>query len=238
LIRFMMKLIKISNNKKKKQNGIIISKKNTTKSIMMMFLLSINILLTTTSILPEVSHADEEYEAPTLFTGESTEICIKRGPLGACTKTEKRTAENDNDAAKKYFSRVVTTNGAVVVDGGGNDYDAESNDLIKRLRQQTEDNKEKNAKIVKVKTQLNDASASFGPFDRNILILNTDGETFTLLPNPQAMRLKEQGYIKDKKFITQPSQDVLDATLNPPEEEGDGGGFFGGLIKGVFGGGD
>ena len=28
---------------------------------------------------------------------------MKRGPLGACKKTETRTEENDNDKAKKYF---------------------------------------------------------------------------------------------------------------------------------------
>ena len=36
-------------------------------------------------------------------TGEESLICTKRGVLGACTKTVKRTAANDNDKAKKYF---------------------------------------------------------------------------------------------------------------------------------------
>ena len=66
------------------------------------------------------------------------------------------------------------------------------------------------------------------------MILNTDGDTFTLLSNPQAMRLKEQGFIskKEKKFIKQPTKEEMDAALNAPEGEG----FFGGLIKGVLGG--
>ena len=38
-------------------------------------------------------------------------------------------------------------------------------------------------------------SASFGPFDGQVLILNEDGRGFTLLANPQAMRLKKAGLI-------------------------------------------
>jgi len=218
------KKIKMSDNNK--ELGMLAS-----KSIMSM-LLSLNIMLVTTTSLPIASQA-EEYEAPTLFTGESTEICIKRGVLGKCIKAEVRTAKNDNDKATQYFSNIVKTNSDNLVE---NTYESnnENSELIKKLRQQTEDNKEKNARIVKQKTMMNDASASFGPFDRQVIILNTDGDTYSLLTNPQAMRLKEQGYIskKEKKFITQPTQDVLDATLNAPE---DGGGLLGGLVRGVFG---
>lgn len=218
------KKIKMSDNNK--ELGMLASKS------IMSILLSLNIMLVTTTALPIASHA-EEYEAPTLFTGESTEICIKRGVLGKCIKAEVRTAKNDNDKATQYFSNIVKTNSDNLVE---NTYESnnENSELIKKLRQQTEDNKEKNARIVKQKTMMNDASASFGPFDRQVIILNTDGDTYSLLTNPQAMRLKEQGYIskKEKKFITQPTQDVLDATLNAPE---DGGGFFGGLVRGVFG---
>ena len=60
--------------------------------------------------------------------------------------------------------------------------------------------------------------------------MNTDGATFTLLENPQAMRLKKMGYIKDRKFVTQPSKEVIDAAL----ESQDPG--FGEVFKGLFGG--
>ncbi len=73
-------------------------------------------------------------------------------------------------------------------------------------------------------------SASFGPFDRQVVILNTDGKTFTLLQNPQAMRLKKAGYIEDRKFVIQPSQQVIDDALEGKEGLGD-------AIKGIFGGG-
>jgi len=106
-------------------------------------------------------------------------------------------------------------------------------DLLTRLQQQTLDNKEKNDRLVKQKTLMNDQAASFGPFDRQTVILNASGEGFTLLENPQAMRLKKQGYINNnRQFITQPSKEVLDAALEPSENEG-----FAGLAKSIFGGG-
>jgi len=47
------------------------------------------------------------------------------------------------------------------------------------------------------------------------------------------MRLKKAGYIKDKKFVTQPSQQVIDDAFEAPEEGG-----IGSVFKGLFGGGD
>lgn len=63
------------------------------------------------------------------------------------------------------------------------------------------------------------------------MILNEDGKSFTLLENPQAMRLKKAGYIKDRKFVKQPTQEVLDEALESPND----GGGLGGIIKGFFG---
>lgn len=159
-------------------------------------------------------------------------ICKRRGPLGACLETTIRTTENDNDKALKYFKdpssevklkqqqSLETLNEA-----------SEGNALIQKLRKQSVDNKEKNDLLVYQKTLLNDQGASFGPFDRQVVILNTDGRTFTLLQNPQAMRLKKAGYIEDRKFVIQPSQDVIDDALEGKNE-------FGDAIKGFFGGGD
>lgn len=180
-----------------------------------------------------IAHADEwgqETEAPTLFTGETVMICTKRGPLGACTQQTRRTAANDNDKAKAYFKdpsaevkrkqeRMLTSL----------DDDNEGNALIRKLRQQSSDNKEKNDNDVLVKTLINDQGANFGPFSQQVVILNTDGRTFTLLQNPQAMRLKNAGYIEDKKFVVQPSKEVIDQALVGGENLGD-------KIKGFFGG--
>lgn len=199
--------------------------------------------------------ADEygrESEAPTMVTGETVMICIKRGPLGACTKTALRTDENENDMAKKYFQEPTELvkrkdNQARTAEK------TEGNALIERLKQQTEDNREKNELLVKQRTMVNDSvsacrghrlsvlrdffalafyrssnfstffaslicthqSASFGPFDGQVLILNVDGKGFTLLANPQAMRLKKAGLIADKRFIRQPTQEELDTALEP-----------------------
>lgn len=74
-------------------------------------------------------------------------------------------------------------------------------------------------------------SASFGPFDRQVVILNADGKGFTLLQNPQAMRLKKAGFIQDRKFIKQPTEEDLESAL---EAEGPS---LGDTISGFFGGG-
>ena len=73
-------------------------------------------------------------------------------------------------------------------------------------------------------------SASFGPFDRQVVILNEDGKGFTLLENPQAMRLKKAGFIKDRQFIKQPTEEELASAL---EAEGPS---LGDAIQGLFGG--
>uniref|UniRef100_A0A7S2A8J2 Photosystem II reaction center Psb28 protein n=1 Tax=Trieres chinensis TaxID=1514140 RepID=A0A7S2A8J2_TRICV len=177
--------------------------------------------------------ADEygrETEAPTLFTGETIMICKKRGPLGACLETVTRTADNDNDKATKYFrDPAPTLKERYATAAASEEAETEGSELIRKLRQQTEENREKNAQIVRTKTLLNDQSANFGPFDRQVVILNTDGQTFTLLQSAQAMRLKEAGYIKDRKFVEMPSKEVIEKALEGPD--------YGQMIKGVFGGG-
>ena len=160
------------------------------------------------------------------------QICKKRGPLGACTETVERTAENDNDKASKYF-RDPSADVKAKYDSMTREVqsEADGNVLIQKLLQQTEENRERNDRIVRQKTLLNDQGASFGPFSGQVVILNADGEGFTLLQNAQAMRLKEAGYIKDRKFVRQPTKDVIDQALSAPEGEG------GGLFKSLFGGG-
>jgi hypothetical protein len=64
-----------------------------------------------------------------------------------------------------------------------------------------------------------------------------DGESFTLLKGAQAMRLKKAGYIKDKRFVTQPTQETIDAAFDAPEEGGIGA-IFGSIGKGLFGSGN
>ena len=200
------------------------------------FLVSLAILTSPLHNTPlsNIANADElgkETEAPTLFTGETVMICKKCGPLGACLETTIRTADNDNDKALKYFkdpSAKVKEKQERMMKSASDD--SEGNELIEKLRKQSLDNKEKNELAVLQKTLINDQSASFGPFDRQVVILNTDGKTFTLLQNLQAMRLKKAGYIEDRKFVIQPTQEVIDEALKGEENLGD-------AIKGFFGGG-
>lgn len=161
------------------------------------------------------SRADEygrETEMAFLSTGETVMICTKRGPLGRCEKTERRTAENENDKSEKYF-RQPTELVKRKDDEARQAESSEGNILIERLKKQSEDNKEANDLLVYQRTLLNDSSASFGPFDGSVLILNEDGKGFTLLENPQAMRLKKAGFIENKKFVKQPTQEEIDAAL-------------------------
>ena len=83
------------------------------------------------------------------------QICTKRGPLGACLQTEFRTEQNDNDKANKYFSYTskALRERNEVLQGSA---EGESNALIERLKQQTEDNREKNKLDVERKTFEND----------------------------------------------------------------------------------
>ena len=63
-----------------------------------------------------------------------------------------------------------------------------------------------------------------------MLILNTDGKSFTLLSSPQAMRLKEAGFIKDRKFVTQPTEEQIENALE--SEDGGLAGALQSLIRG------
>jgi hypothetical protein len=86
--------------------------------------------------------------------------------LGACLKTERRTAQNDNDKAAKYFGQksiplptepalATTKNGrrpGVLTTDEDDENDMNSNALIQKLRQQSIDNRERNALAVERQT--------------------------------------------------------------------------------------
>lgn len=46
------------------------------------------------------------------------------------------------------------------------------------------------------------------------------------------MRLKKMGYIKDKRFVTQPTKEVIDDALEA--DENGPAAFIGGLVKGIL----
>lgn len=109
--------------------------------------------------------------------------------MGACTKTETRTAENDNDKANAYFrdpgERMKEKYSAAQLQAIDNGEKAtaiapsEGNELIEKLRQASLDNKDKNDRIIRAKTLQNDL-VSYGAsklsynftFRNNILIPN------------------------------------------------------------------
>ena len=90
------------------------------------------------------------------------------GPLASLIS--QRTAENDNDKASKYFGDPPSVPKSQ--NDKMNDPD-EGNELILKLRQQTEENREKNAKIVRQRTLLNDQvrNANFTSFQKEYRLL-------------------------------------------------------------------
>lgn len=62
-----------------------------------------------------------------------------------------RTAENDNDKANKYFQEPVVKSKVVLTEQTEN-----PNELISKLKQQSEDNREKNLQTIKTQTAIND----------------------------------------------------------------------------------
>ena len=75
--------------------------------------------------------------------------------MGACTETQRRTLENDNDKADKYFR--VPSEEVRRKDAEARMAEAsEGNALIEKLKQQTEENRERNALLVEQKTFEND----------------------------------------------------------------------------------
>jgi hypothetical protein len=83
------------------------------------------------------------------------QICVKRGPLGACTKSIERTKENDNDKSDNYFQTPTAAVKRKDLEARAVESN-EGNALIERLKQQSEDNREKNDLIIQQKTLMND----------------------------------------------------------------------------------
>jgi hypothetical protein len=73
-------------------------------------------------------------------------------------------------------------------------------------------------------------AANFGPFDRQVLVMNTDGKTFTLLENPVAMRLKQAGFINDRRIFIKPTADDLAQAESDAANAASSGGLFSGLF--------
>jgi hypothetical protein len=80
---------------------------------------------------------------------------MKRGILGKCTKAERRTVANDNDKADKYFQEPTALVKRKDLQARESE-ETEGNELIAKLRLQSEANREKNDLTIQQRTQLND----------------------------------------------------------------------------------
>ena len=111
------------------------------------------------ALAPTAANADEygrETEMAFLSTGETVMICTKRGPLGRCEKTERRTADNENDKSEKYFRQPTELVKRKDIEARQAE-SSEGNILIERLKKQSEENKETNDLLVYQRTLLNDS---------------------------------------------------------------------------------
>lgn len=70
-------------------------------------------------------------------------------------KTEYRTAENDNDKSESYFQKPTQIVKRKDLEARMAE-SSEGNALVERLKQQSEDNREKNDLLVQQKTFMND----------------------------------------------------------------------------------
>ena len=178
-------------------------------------------------LLPISTRADEiglEVDAPTLYTGETFEICKKRGILGACKKTVARTAENDNDKAIKYMrAKPAFKNGDVSrenndyieVRGGLGQSESEGS-LIDELLRRSEENAERNQLAVDKKT-FSATSKGYSSFlSREKMVMSYDGKSFAYYQIPQYEKLRKLGYINDQVFVKEPSEEILQATEPQP----------------------
>ena len=85
--------------------------------------------------------------------------------MGACTKTETRTSDNDNDKSNKYFNdpqeSLKEKYSAAQFQKVNQEKEDNANELIAKLKQQSVDNKDKNDKIIRAKTLQNDMVSTF-----------------------------------------------------------------------------
>lgn len=106
----------------------------------------------------------------------SSEVCVRRTPMGACAET----APERDDAAPKLNVLQVTP-------------EPES-DLVKALLKKTAENADANAETVKQKTIKAAQPGNFGPFAKDAPIMREDG-SFDIVPLAKYDRLKDRGKI-------------------------------------------
>jgi len=149
------------------------------------------------------------------------QVCEKRTALGACVETSARTTENDNDMASKYFETLTNQDqpddgkGSATASATTQEQEQNGNELIEKLRQQTEENREQNEVLVRKKTLENNMASFVSPWDRpKVVITNEDGKDVTILDKAQAARLRKAGFIdKRRNFIKQPTEQDLEKAM-------------------------
>ena len=139
---------------------------------------------------PLVALADEPFDP--------SAGCAKRGALGKCL--------DESATAPAAPPPTILTRKPVA--------EVPSGELYERLKKQTEENKDKNARAVQIKSWENSQAGITGPFSRFDVVQKTD-ESFVLVPVRTREKLEKAKKIKDGHFVD--DKDALPFEL-PPDE--------------------
>ena len=129
-----------------------------------------------TTLPPLAAHAAQRGAEPAYQNQAfGDEVCVRRTPLGACAETAKG-GRAAGDAPLKVLQ-----------------IEAEpESELVKRLLQKTEENKDSNARLVLEKTIKAGQSGQYGPFASEAPIMRQDG-TFDVVSIRRFEKLKDRG---------------------------------------------
>lgn len=134
--------------------------------------------------------------------------------MGACQEVGKPTRAADA-APMQLSQREPGSVRALPADPAG-DITTES-EIVKRLLQQTADNAEANARLVKEKTIKANEGAQFGPFAKDAPIMRADG-SFDAVPLAKFDRLKDKGKLTKTKTGLDRYVDGFDPDAPEPKQ--------------------
>merc|ERR1712146_746967 len=84
--------------------------------------------------------------------------------------------------------------------GGSEKYTENGMDLVETLKKRTEENKAKNDRETMEKSFMNSQAGFYGPFDKFIPVLKTNGE-YDLVPEDKYKELVKQGKVVGRTFV-------------------------------------
>ena len=97
--------------------------------------------------------------------------------------------------------------------GGSEKYTENGMNLVETLKKRTEENKAKNDRETMEKSFMNSQAGFYGPFDKFIPVLKTNGE-YDLVPEDKYKELVKQGKVVGRTFVDGTSDVKNSNTIN------------------------